>query len=372
MHRLLHRGLPLVLLALVTSACNGAPRDNAAADSKAAEAAASITVTPLDRPATYWKDLVSPDAWNVLFREATEPPGSSPLNDEHRNGTFVCAACYLPLFESKTKFNSGTGWPSFYAPIESHVAFKEDFKIGYPRTEYHCARCGGHQGHVFDDGPKPTGQRWCNNGVALRFIPAGEALPPLRGGDGAAPAMSPESDSSATAIFAGGCFWCMETAFEGVEGVSSVISGYTGGHTVNPTYEEVNTHTTGHVEAVKVTYDPAKISYDQLLDIFWHNVDPTDGGGQFCDRGNTYVSEIFTLNDTQKTLAEASKARAKSWLKMDKPIVTTIRDAAPFYDAEDYHQDYYKKNPEHYRSYRLGCGRDARLKELWGEAPAHH
>jgi peptide-methionine (R)-S-oxide reductase len=116
----------------------------------------------------------------VLFEEATERPGSSPLNHEKREGTFICAACYLPLFESKAKFESGTGWPSFFQPIAGHIETKKDYKIIFPRTEYHCARCGGHQGHVFDDGPPPTGQRWCNNGIALKFVPADEPFPTLR------------------------------------------------------------------------------------------------------------------------------------------------------------------------------------------------
>lgn len=127
-----------------------------------------------------WQDLLTPEAYAVLFEEDTEAPGSSPLNQEKRDGTYLCAACYLPLFASQDKYESGTGWPSFTQPIAGHMGTKSDFKLFFPRTEYHCARCGGHQGHVFDDGPKPRGERWCNNGVALRFIPQGEALPELR------------------------------------------------------------------------------------------------------------------------------------------------------------------------------------------------
>jgi peptide-methionine (R)-S-oxide reductase len=136
-------------------------------------------IEPFALPREEWRRRLTPQQYHVLFEEGTERSGSSPLNGEKRDGTYVCAACHLPLFESSTKFESGTGWPSFFRPIEGRVATKRDFKLVLPRTEYHCARCGGHQGHVFNDGPPPTGQRWCNNGVALRFVPEGEALPPL-------------------------------------------------------------------------------------------------------------------------------------------------------------------------------------------------
>ena len=134
----------------------------------------------LEKPLEDWRELLSADQYSVLFKEATEPAGSSPLNQEKRDGTFVCAACHLPLFETSSKYESGTGWPSFFAPIDDSLATRKDFKLILPRTEYHCARCGGHQGHVFKDGPEPTGERYCNNGVALRFVPAGEPLPDPR------------------------------------------------------------------------------------------------------------------------------------------------------------------------------------------------
>lgn len=140
----------------------------------------NVSFKPLTKPREAWKSLISPEAYAVLFEEATERAGTCALLHEKREGTFICAACYLPLFVNRSKFESGTGWPSFNDPIPGRLATKTDYKIGYPRTEYHCARCGGHQGHVFDDGPAPTGLRYCNNGVALKFIPKGEALPPLR------------------------------------------------------------------------------------------------------------------------------------------------------------------------------------------------
>jgi peptide-methionine (R)-S-oxide reductase len=146
---------------------------------EAAETAAAANVEKLTLPKAEWKKRLPPEAYDVLFEEATERPRTSPLEREKRAGTYVCAACMLPLFESSAKFESGTGWPSFYRAIEGHVATKTDYKLVLPRTEYHCTRCGGHQGHVFDDGPPPTGLRYCNNGIALRFVPEGETLPPL-------------------------------------------------------------------------------------------------------------------------------------------------------------------------------------------------
>ncbi len=137
-------------------------------------------INPLIKPKDAWRNLVTPEAYRILFEENTEEPGSSELNSEHREGTYVCAACYLPLFESQHKYESGTGWPSFTQPILKHVGTKRDFKLIFLRTEYHCARCGGHQGHVFNDGPPPKGERWCNNGLSLKFIPITDRLPDIR------------------------------------------------------------------------------------------------------------------------------------------------------------------------------------------------
>ncbi len=178
---------------------------------------------------------------------------------------------------------------------------------------------------------------------------------------------APVPKGAATAVFAGGCFWCMETAYEGKPGVIAVVSGFSGGPQEHPTYDQVSAGGTGHAEVVQVTYDPAAISYAQLLDIFWHNIDPTQANGQFCDRGSQYRSAIFYSSAEERTLAEKTKANAANTLR--KAIVTEIVPASPFYPAEDYHQDFWKKDPVRYFSYRTGCGRDARLKQLWGRAP---
>lgn len=174
------------------------------------------------------------------------------------------------------------------------------------------------------------------------------------------------------AIFAAGCFWCTEAAFEEVPGVLSAVSGYTGGTVKNPSYEQVSSGRTGHAEAVEVTFDPSKVSYDKLLDIFWVNHDPTVTNRQFCDSGSQYRPEIFTIGDEQKRLAEASKAKWEKLKPFKQPILTQIAAAGPFYPAEDYHQDYYKKNPLQYKFYVSGCGRYARLDSLWGDLRSKH
>ena len=175
---------------------------------------------------------------------------------------------------------------------------------------------------------------------------------------------SGSSGESATATFAAGCFWCVEEAFDAVDGVLSTTSGYMGGQTPNPTYEQVSSGGTGHTEVVQVTYDPAKVSYETLLQTFWRNVDAVDAGGQFCDRGNQYRSGIFAHSPEQRRLAEASKTQVAETL--GKPIATEVAAAGPFYKAEGYHQDYYKKNPLRYKFYKWNCGRAQRLEELWG------
>jgi peptide-methionine (S)-S-oxide reductase len=174
-----------------------------------------------------------------------------------------------------------------------------------------------------------------------------------------------EAPSPATAIFAGGCFWCVESDFDKVPGVISTTSGYIGGRTPNPTYEQVSRGGTGHAEAVEIVFDPAKVSYEKLLDVFWHNIDPLTKDAQFCDHGDQYRSAIFYQGDAQRQQAEKSKAAVQARFK--EPLQTEIVAAGTFYKAEDYHQDYHLKNPVRYKFYRFNCGRDSRLQQLWGK-----
>jgi peptide-methionine (S)-S-oxide reductase len=181
----------------------------------------------------------------------------------------------------------------------------------------------------------------------------------------------PPPPGMAVATFAGGCFWCMEPPFDKLPGVKATISGYTGGRAANPSYEQVSSGSTGHAEAVRVIYDPKQVSYEKLLEVFWVNIDPTVKDRQFCDSGNQYRTAIFYHDDAQRKAAEASKAQVEKTKTFRQPVVTPIEMAGAFYEAEDYHQDYYKKNPVRYNFYRTGCGRDARLKELWGDKASH-
>jgi len=181
------------------------------------------------------------------------------------------------------------------------------------------------------------------------------------------PLAAAENAATAKATFAGGCFWCMEPPFDKIDGVISTTSGYTGGRTLNPSYKDVSGGGTGHTEAVQVVYDPKRVSYEKLLETFWRNVDPTDATGQFCDRGLQYRTGIFYHDDEQKRAAEQSKATLERTKPFKEKIATEIVAAGPFYPAEEYHQDYYQKNPIRYKFYRSNCGRDKRLERLWGK-----
>lgn len=205
--------------------------------------------------------------------------------------------------------------------------------------------------------------------LALSLVALTSAMP-SQGADTPA-AHTQTTGQKATAIFAAGCFWCVESDFDQVEGVLETTSGYTGGKTANPAYEDVGSGTTGHAEALQVTYDPTKVTYPKLVDYYWRHVDLLDGGGQFCDRGNQYRPAIFTNSDEQKKVAEESKAALEKSGRFKQKIAVEIVPATVFTAAEDYHQDYYKKNPIRYKLYRTGCGRDARLEKLWGSEYTH-
>jgi peptide-methionine (S)-S-oxide reductase len=204
---------------------------------------------------------------------------------------------------------------------------------------------------------------------AVTASPSAPAQPKIEAASTPAPAPAPAN--TATAIFAGGCFWCMEKPFDVISGVISTTSGYTGGRVDNPTYEMVGSGSTGHIEAVQIIYDPARVTYAQLLETYWKQVDPFDGEGQFCDKGDTYVPAIFVANPAEQTAAEASKANIATRFA-GQTIAVRIIPAKTFWPAEDYHQDYYQKNPLRYSYYRNGCGRDARLRAVWGATSAPH
>jgi methionine-S-sulfoxide reductase len=205
--------------------------------------------------------------------------------------------------------------------------------------------------------------------LAASAVAAVLAIGTLAAGEPPVPETAKED--LAVATFAAGCFWCTESDFDKVEGVIATVSGFMGGQAKNPTYEEVGRGGTGHTEVVRVTYDPKRVTYERLLDQYWHNVDLVDGSGQFCDRGDQYRPVIFAHTDEQRRLAETSKAALAQSGRFQKPIAVTIESASDFTAAEEYHQDYYKKNSLRYRYYRWGCGRDARLKELWGTDAGH-
>ena len=208
--------------------------------------------------------------------------------------------------------------------------------------------------------------------AAMLLITVGGAAL-AQGSTPTAPAQAPAAAAGTQkAVFAGGCFWCVEADFDKVDGVLSTTSGYTGGNVANPTYEQVSAKHTGHAEAVEIVFDPKKVSYEKLVEHFWHTIDPTTKDRQFCDAGSPYRTAIFAQDAAQLRIAQASKAALEKLKPFKEPIVTEVVMGGPFYAAEDYHQDYYKKNPVRYNYYRLSCGRDARIKELWGNlAPSH-
>ncbi len=311
----------------------------------------------------------------ITQKDGTEKPFDNEYWDLKKDGIYVDLVFGEPLFSSKDKYDSGTGWPSFTKPlVMENIVEKEDKGLFTTRTEIRSRYSDSHLGHVFNDGPQPTGLRYCMNSAALKFIPKeklveagyGEFLSEF---EDSHKASMTAPKSSQVAVFAGGCFWCMQPPYDKLKGkgVISTRVGYTGGTKENPTYEETSAGNTGHREAVEVTFDPAKVSYAELLRIFWRNIDPYDSRGQFCDKGEVYTSAVFYANDQQKKDYEDSlKEIQKQGIDLEK-IATKLLPQKTFYPAEDYHQSYYKKNPFRYKFYRFNCGRDKRLTEVWGK-----
>ncbi len=321
--------------------------------------------------ATELKKKLTAIQFSVTQESDTERPFANPYWDLHDEGIFVDVVSGEPLFSSKDKYDSGTGWPSFSRPlVAANIETRSDKSTASERIEVRSAHAGSHLGHVFDDGPPPSGQRYCMNSAALRFI----AKDKLQAeGYGEFAGQFSQSSGKKKLILAGGCFWSMERVFEDLnaEGILDVQSGYTGGHKDNPTYEQVSEGSTGHYEAVQITYDPKKISMERLLEVFWLNIDPFDASGEFCDKGPEYKSAIFTDGEDEKRIAEQSQEFVKKNAKEKGKIYTQILPVSRFFPAEDFHQNFHKKNAVRYQAYRVGCGRDKRSQEIWGDKYKH-
>ncbi len=318
------------------------------------------------------KKRLTPLQYEVTQKEGTEPAFRNEYWDNKKPGIYVDVVSGEPLFSSLDKYDSGTGWPSFTRPLEpENVTTRQDRKLWMTRVEVQSSHAGSHLGHVFDDGPRPTGQRYCMNSAALRFVPVerlaeegyGKYLPLFAAAGGGAKSggstsAGPKgaggtSDRRETALLAGGCFWGMEEIIRGIPGVLETEVGYTGGTTPNATYEQVKTGKTGHAESIRVVFDPERLSYEELLGWFFRMHDPTTQNRQGNDTGTQYRSAIFYLNDQQKRTAEAVKARVDASGKWKRPIVTEIVPAGDFWTAEGYHQDYLEKNPGGYTCHFL-------------------
>jgi peptide methionine sulfoxide reductase msrA/msrB len=283
-----------------------------------------------------WKAALTPEQFDVMRKCGTERPFTGKYNDFWGKGVYVCAGCGTPLFRSETKYEHGTGWPSFTTPVdEKNIEYRDDYSLLVKRIEVRCATCGAHLGHVFDDGPEPTFLHFCVNSAAMDFRPEAAA---------GAPAPRTETAATETATFAAGCFWGVEYKMGKQPGVASTAVGYTGGRTVAPTYEEVCTDRTGHAEAVQVTFDPSKVSYADLVRHFFSIHDPTQVNKQGPDRGSQYRSAIFAHSEAQKETARKIMDELESSGKYKKRLATELVPASAFYKAEDHHQKYFEKH----------------------------
>ena len=292
---------------------------------------AGYDVTPLPRDEVErLANRLDAETYRITHKAGTEPAFCGTLLDNKKDGVYCCVVCGLPLFTSEHKFTSGSGWPSFYTTFDrEHVIGKEDNSLGMSRVEIECARCAAHLGHVFDDGPEPTGLRFCLNSASLVFYENDEERPPQS-----------RPVETETAYFAGGCFWGIEHYFQKGEGVINAVSGFMQGDIENPTYEQVCTDESGFAETVMVVFDPQTISYERLLEAFFVMHDPTQLNRQGPDTGTQYRSGIYTTSDAQQAAAVAMVQRLEAEGRYTRPIVTEIEPAETFYEAEAYHQDY--------------------------------
>jgi len=304
-----------------------------------------------------WKEVLTPEQYRIMKKSGTEKPFSGKYNDHYEKGIYYCAGCDTPLFSSETKYDHGTGWPSFTAPFdENYIEYRKDNSLFMRRIEVRCAVCGAHLGHVFDDGPGPTHKHYCINSVSLDFKQAdsqsvSESNSSEKSDESAKMAIKTE-----TAIFAAGCFWGVEDKFRKTPGVISTEVGYHGGHVKNPTYKQVCTDKTGHAEAVKITFDPSLISYEGLLRVFFNIHDATQLNRQGPDIGSQYRSAIFYYNDEQKKAAEKIVKELENSVRLRKSIATEIVPASKFNKAEEYHQQYYEKRKKDNNG---NCGTDS-------------